>query len=425
MSTIIEYRKKQFLLLTSVLLLFFLISLGLVLFPLPWIGYLNPVFFLLSIFLLFFLRSAKGSTEGREEEQLETAVQVSVEEEVRSNDSERQQEYESTIQELESTLSQSDRALARFSEAVEMEERLAAQIFQITEASTLKLTEHVYSLADKSRQLSSSIEEQLLSLSTGESSLAEEINLLRQEVSETKELIENFHDIKDQHKKDMETVSDAVQAVGDYIATISEIAEQTAILAINASIEAARAGNIGKGFAVIAGEVHKLADSSRDVAISIGQTLEAAREKVIRSYQEQKQQIESAVKKLDTGREKQLRRADVLFPHVEKIGEGVNSSRAVSEDVQRELDHISASLQSQDSVRQILEHMIEFLQDLRGENGKDFTGDRQGLRRELEELLSKRFTTREEWKAFGKELNETLDTEQSNSNNDEGDITLF
>jgi methyl-accepting chemotaxis protein len=304
-----------------------------------------------------------------------------------------------------------------------MEERLARVIVDMTESSTLELTEHVYSLAEKSRLLSDKIRDHLESLTTGESSLAVEISTLRREVNETNLVIEQFREVREQQFTDMKTVSTAVQSVGEYIATISELAEQTGILAINASIEAARAGNVGKGFAVIAGEVHKLADASRDVAVSIGKTLESARLSINDSFLQQNGRIEDAVSRLEKGQADQLRRADILFPHVEKIGAGIASTRAISDMVQKELDNISASLQSQDSVRQILEHMIQFLQDLRERaSGAGFREDPH-MTGELEDILVRHFTTRAEWQAFGRSIDETLQKNEKSMEKD--NITLF
>jgi methyl-accepting chemotaxis protein len=59
------------------------------------------------------------------------------------------------------------------------------------------------------------------------------------------------------------------QAIGEIIAQVTDISEQSNLLAVNASIEAAKAGELGKGFAVVAHEIHNLAEQSKQATGNI------------------------------------------------------------------------------------------------------------------------------------------------------------
>lgn len=68
-------------------------------------------------------------------------------------------------------------------------------------------------------------------------------------------------------------LAEQAQAIGDIITTVNDISEQTHMLALNASIEASRAGENGRGFAVVAAEVKALADQSKKATGQVRQIL--------------------------------------------------------------------------------------------------------------------------------------------------------
>ena len=84
--------------------------------------------------------------------------------------------------------------------------------------------------------------------------------------------IEGMQRIREQMESIAEStvrLSEQSQSIGEIIATVNDLAEQSNLLAVNAAIEAARAGDSGKGFAVVAQEVKSLAEQSRQATAQV------------------------------------------------------------------------------------------------------------------------------------------------------------
>ena len=110
---------------------------------------------------------------------------------------------------------------------------------------------------------------------------AEEMNLTIAEISsQVTKVSDRTIDISSQAKSTDGRVKELVEnssKVEEVIALIQSIAEQTNLLALNATIEAARAGEAGKGFAVVASEVKALATQTSKATEEIGQQMAAIR----------------------------------------------------------------------------------------------------------------------------------------------------
>uniref|UniRef100_I2Q3N2 Methyl-accepting chemotaxis protein n=1 Tax=Desulfovibrio sp. U5L TaxID=596152 RepID=I2Q3N2_9BACT len=148
-------------------------------------------------------------------------------------------------------------------------------------------------------------------------------------------------------KSEMQDLGDQAQGIGQIMQVISDIADQTNLLALNAAIEAARAGEAGRGFAVVADEVRKLAEKTMTATKEVSNYIRAIQESARRNMaatDETSQVIEDAdalAHKAGDALRQILEFVEKTSDQVRGIATAAEQQSATSEEINRSTDQIN------------------------------------------------------------------------------------
>jgi aerotaxis receptor len=155
--------------------------------------------------------------------------------------------------------------------------------------------------------------------------------------------------------KTIANLGESIQRIGLIANTIKEIADQTNLLALNAAIEAARAGEQGRGFAVVADEVRKLAErtatSTKGIAKTIAEINAISGAAVV--------SMQSAVTEVEGG-----------ITLIRKNGEGLKQIMSATMNVSERIDHIASASREQSAAGESVARSLERITELVDNNAK-------------------------------------------------------
>ncbi len=252
-----------------------------------------------------------------------------------------------------------------------MVERLRHQLNEIGEgvnvlaSSTAEISAAVSQLASTSAETASAVGEttstveevkQTTELSNSKAKMVSESAVRSADIArEGNKAIINTTDGMSRIKKQMESIAGMViklneqsQTIGEITATVNELAEQSNLLAVNAAIEAAKAGEQGKGFTVVAQEIKKLAGRSKEATAEVRNILRDIQKSIssaVMATEEGGRVVEEGLKLTSVS-------GDTIKALSESIATAANAAIQIAASSQQQLEGMDQVVAAMENIRE-------------------------------------------------------------------------
>ncbi len=238
-------------------------------------------------------------------------------------------------------------ARASSDELLAAAERQSKQITETSEAVT-QMSASIVQVSQNAAESARVAEQSLATARRGGDSVRDAIagmNVIRNQIQET--------------SKRIKRLGESSQEIGEIVGLISDITEQTNVLALNAAIQAAAAGDAGRGFTVVAEEVQRLAERSAQATRRIGA--------IVKTIQSDTQDAVNAMETSTQGVVEGAARSDA-------VGHSLAEIEAVSDELAGLIQSISDATQAQ---AKTAEHIAGNMQDILDVTGQASEGARR------------------------------------------------
>ncbi len=271
-------------------------------------------------------------------------------------------------------------AIKRILESVDTSASAALQISSTSEtlaASVEEQSAQADEVASAVEEMSRTITENAMSANRT-SQVAERNGTIAKEggevVEQTVVKMKDIAKVVKQSSDNIEKLGESSKQIGEIISVIDDIADQTNLLALNAAIEAARAGEQGRGFAVVADEVRKLAERTTEATKQIA--------KMIKGIQVETQ---DAVVAMTKGNDE----VNAGIALADKAGKALMEIVESSTEVQNMITQIAAASEQQSSTSEQIAKNVGSISQVTAESAKrvqDIAHSSEDLARLTEEL---------------------------------------